>query len=49
VTVADRRLVVLTCEAYVRYWDDAVEREVMRIVESLEVRTPGESAASASG
>jgi hypothetical protein len=38
VTVADKKLIVLTCEAYVRYWDDAVEREVARIVGSLEVR-----------
>lgn len=41
VTVADKKLIVLTCEAYVRYWDEAVEREVQRIVGSLVVRAPG--------
>lgn len=40
VTVTDKKLIVLTCEAYVRYWDEAVEREVQRIVDSLEVRQP---------
>jgi hypothetical protein len=40
VAVADRKLIVLTCEAYVRYWDDAVEGEVNRIIDSLELRSP---------
>lgn len=44
VTVADKKLIVLTCEAYVRYWDDEVEREVQRIVSSLEVRSSGAGA-----
>lgn len=37
IAVADNKLVVLTVEGYVRYWDDDVEQLVSKIVDSFEV------------